>query len=70
MADHNEVVFETEICEHLAANGWLHSANDAGYDRERALFPEDLVAWLEATQPTTYEKALKRPGRWRSSSTC
>src|SRR3954451_15643864 len=62
MADHNEVVFETEICEHLAAHGWLHSANDAGYDRERALFPGDLFAWLETTQPVAYEKALKASG--------
>src|SRR3954452_12909514 len=62
MADHNEVVFETEICEHLAAHGWLCSTNDAGYDRERALFPEDLFAWLMATQPSAYEKALKAAG--------
>src|SRR4051812_32580290 len=62
MADHNEVVFETEICKHLAANGWLYSTNDAGYDRERALFPEDLFAWLEATQSVAYEKALKAAG--------
>lgn len=59
MADHNEIVFETEICAHLEANGWLYSQNDANYDRERALFPDDLFAWLEATQPTAYEKALK-----------
>ncbi|UDY22453.1 type I restriction endonuclease subunit R [Nocardioides sp. Kera G14] len=62
MADHNEVVFETEICEYLEANGWLYSKNDKGYDRERALFPEDVVAWLEATQPAAYEKALKAAG--------
>jgi type I restriction enzyme R subunit len=62
MGDHNEVVFETEICEYLTARGWLYSANDAGYDRERALFPEDLFAWLEVTQPTAYEKALKAAG--------
>ncbi|MCO5968931.1 type I restriction endonuclease subunit R [Actinoallomurus soli] len=62
MADHNEVVFEAEICEHLAAHGWLYSANDTGYDRERALFPEDLFAWLEATQKPAYEKALKAAG--------
>src|SRR4051812_49063092 len=62
MADHNEVVFETEICKHLAANGWLYSTNDAGYDRERALFPEDLFAWLEQTQEPAYEKALKAAG--------
>ncbi|WP_241005170.1 type I restriction endonuclease subunit R [Nocardioides sp. zg-1228] len=55
-------MFETEICDHLAAHGWLYSAKDVGYDRERALFPEDLFAWLEATQPTAYEKALKAAG--------
>jgi len=62
MTDYNEIVFETEICEHLAANGWLYSSSDAGYDRERALFPEDLFAWLGETQPTAYEKALKAAG--------
>ena len=62
MADHNEIVFEFEICAHLAANGWLYSTNDAGYDRERALFPEDLFAWLEETQKPAYDKALKAAG--------
>ncbi|MBE9374596.1 type I restriction endonuclease subunit R [Saccharopolyspora sp. HNM0983] len=62
MADHNEVVFESEICDHLHAHGWLYSENDAGYDRERALFPDDLFAWLEATQKPAYEKALKAAG--------
>src|ERR1700761_4482365 len=62
MADHNEVAFESEICEHLESHGWLYSANDTGYDRERALFPEDLCAWLEETQPTAYGKALTAAG--------
>jgi type I restriction enzyme R subunit len=62
MADHNEAIFEAEICEYLYAHGWLHSGNDAGYDRERALFPGDLYAWLEATQKSSYEKALKAAG--------
>ena len=62
MADHNEVVFESEICVHLEAHGWLYSANDDGYDRERALFPEDLFAWLEQTQQAAYAKALKAAG--------
>jgi type I restriction enzyme R subunit len=53
---HTEVVFENELCEHLAANGWLYSPNDAGYDRERALFPADLFAWLAATQSTEWAK--------------
>lgn len=62
MADHNEVVFESEICAHLEAHGWLYSANDTGYDRERALFPEDLFDWLQETQQAPYEKALKAAG--------
>ncbi|MGW8812998.1 type I restriction endonuclease subunit R [Gordonia terrae] len=62
MADHNEVIFESEICQYLESHGWLYSANDAGYDPERALFPEDLFTWLQGTQPTAYEKALKAAG--------
>ncbi|APH02825.1 restriction endonuclease subunit R [Janibacter indicus] len=62
MADHNEVVFESEICAHLEAHGWLYSKSDQGYDRERALFPADLFAWLEETQPTPFAKALKAAG--------
>ena len=62
MADHNEVVFESEICAHLEAHGWLYAKNDAGYDRERALFPADLFVWLEETQPTPFAKALKAAG--------
>lgn len=49
MADHHEVTFETEVCEHLAANGWLYSPDDTGYDRARALFPDGIRDWLEET---------------------
>jgi type I restriction enzyme R subunit len=62
MADHNEVVFESEICACLEAHGWLYSADDTGYDRERALFAKDLFEWLEETQPTAFAKALKAAG--------
>src|SRR3954464_16088925 len=59
MADHNEIVFESEISEHLAANGWLYSPTDAGYDRELALFPEDVFEWLTDTQPEQLAKRVK-----------
>ena len=59
MADYNEIKFEQEIAEHLAAHGWLYSVNDTGYDRERALFPEDVFGWLEDTQPTELAKVVK-----------
>ena len=59
MALHNEIEFENELCEHLAANGWLYSPNDDGYDQERALFPEDVLGWLQDTQPDELTKVLK-----------
>jgi type I restriction enzyme R subunit len=59
MAQHNEVEFENELCRHLEAHGWLYSADDAGYDRERALFPEDVLGWLEATQPDQLARVVK-----------
>lgn len=59
MGQHNEVTFETELCEHLAQHGWLYSPDDAGYDRQRALYPDDVLAWLEATQPAELAKLIK-----------
>jgi type I restriction enzyme, R subunit len=61
MAQHNEIEFERELAEYLAAHGWLYSANDTGYDRERALFPEDILGWLADTQPEQLAKVVK-PG--------
>lgn len=65
MAEHNERNFEREICQYLEAQGWLYSEHDhdgGEYDRERALFPADLFAWLDETQKTAYAKALKAAG--------
>lgn len=55
----HEKAFEDELCAHLAANGWLYSQSDAGYDRHRALFPEDVFAWLSETQPEELAKKVK-----------
>lgn len=59
---HREVVLEAEICEHLAAHGWLYSPTDAGYDPELALFPEDVFGWLSETQPEQLEKVVRPNG--------
>lgn len=61
MAQEHENVFEAEICEYLAAHGWLYSKNGEGYDKARALFPEDIFGWLEDTQPEELAKVIK-PG--------
>ena len=60
---HKEISFETEICEHLAEHGWLYAEGDAaGYDRARALFPTDVLAWVQATQPKAWETLTKSHG--------
>ncbi|MEI6501416.1 MAG: type I restriction endonuclease, partial [Armatimonadota bacterium] len=56
---HHEVAFESEICEYLAAHGWLYSPTCDGYDRELALFPEDVFGWLAETQPEQLAKRVK-----------
>ncbi|MCV7401286.1 type I restriction endonuclease subunit R [Mycobacterium fragae] len=58
---HHEFSFEVEICQYLEAHGWLYSPTDAGYDRELALFPEDVFGWLAETQPDQLAKRVK-PG--------
>src|SRR5438067_1835000 len=50
------MAFEDDACAHLAAHGWLYSKDDAvAYDRARALFPADLVAWVQTSQPRAWE---------------
>ena len=63
MSIHKEISFEVEICQHLAGNGWLYADGDAAsYDRARALFPADLIAWVQATQPKAWEVLSKNHG--------
>jgi type I restriction enzyme R subunit len=60
---HHEHHFEAEICQHLAANGWLHTEGDAGrFDRANGLFPPDLLAWAEETQPDSFQRLTKTHG--------
>ncbi|PWD51226.1 restriction endonuclease subunit R [Serinibacter arcticus] len=56
---HLESVLENEIVEHLAAHGWLYSPSDEGYDKELALFPEDVLGWLEDSQPVEFAKVVR-----------
>ncbi|MBS1769272.1 MAG: hypothetical protein JSS77_06385, partial [Acidobacteria bacterium] len=52
---HKENVFETEIVEHLTANGWLEGEWQ-NYDREKALYTEDLLWWLREQNPKEWQK--------------
>lgn len=67
MSLHKEIEFERDICAHLAANGWIYAdprnAGDAsGYDTSRALYPDDIIEWLKASQPQSWESLKKSHG--------
>ena len=60
---HKEINFELEICQHLASHGWLYADGDAAsYDRARGVFPADVLAWVQATQPKAWETLTKNHG--------
>jgi type I restriction enzyme R subunit len=60
---HKEINFETEVCEHLAAHGWLYAESDAAnYDRSLTLFPPDVLAWVQEAQPKAWEALTKNHG--------
>jgi len=60
---HTESPFETEICQHLAGNGWIYAEKDAAnYDRPLALYPPDVIAWVRQTDPNAWETLAKNHG--------
>ena len=60
---HREIHLEAEICRHLAQHGWLHDEGDAAlFDRGSGLFLPDLLAWVEATQPESYQRLARTHG--------
>lgn len=55
MAESKESVFQQDIIDDLVASGWL-LGESSQYDQERALFPEDLLSYVQDTQPEQWEK--------------
>jgi type I restriction enzyme, R subunit len=63
MSLHHEIAFEREICEHLGAHGWIdEQGSAAAYDRQLALYPPDLIAWVQEAQPEAWEVLQKNHG--------
>lgn len=58
---HHEIHFEEYIVSKLKAQGWLHGVTDA-YNKEYALYPEDLIAWIQQTQKTKWDKLVAMNG--------
>jgi type I restriction enzyme R subunit len=55
MAETSEKSFENVIESHLLANGYVNVAPE-GFDRERAIFPETVLAFIRETQPQEWAK--------------
>jgi type I restriction enzyme R subunit len=51
----SEAAFETSIEHHLLQHGYVGVDRD-GYDRERAIFPETVLAFVRETQPKEWSK--------------
>lgn len=63
MSLHQEIHFESAICEHLGRHGWLYEEGDAAhYHRQSGLFLPDLLAWIETTQPDAWQALTKTHG--------
>lgn len=51
---HSEAAFETVCEEYLLANGYLKVTSK--YDMQKAIFPEEVIAFIRATQPKEWAK--------------
>jgi type I restriction enzyme, R subunit len=52
---HSETAFETVIEAHLLGHGYVRLDRE-GFDPERAIFPEMVLAFIRETQPAEWEK--------------
>ncbi len=66
---HLEKKFEDELVAHLVDNGWLEG-DQVKYDRDMALYPEDLIGWLQDTQPKELAKLTAFHGKGAERKVC
>lgn len=53
-----ELIFQNEMIAQMVSNGWIVGKGD-GYDRERALYTQDALHFVQTTQPQEWEKFAK-----------
>ena len=51
----NELTFQNDKLKHLVAKDWLLGTSE-NYNRELALYPEDLLGFVQDTQPGQWQK--------------
>ena len=57
-ADAREAAFQQDIIDQMVEGGW-QLGDPVQYDRERALYPSDCLAYVQTTQPKTWAKYEK-----------
>ncbi|MCY3787893.1 MAG: type I restriction endonuclease [Gemmatimonadetes bacterium] len=58
---HTEAAFETVIEAHLLRNGYVRIEGE-GFDRERAIFPDEILSFIRETQPKEWAKLERLHG--------
>lgn len=66
---HKEKQFQIEIVQHLSSTTWIEGSNQK-YDKELALYSDDLLSFIKNTQPQAYEKMAKREGQKTDDVLC
>lgn len=61
MSNTTEATFEHNIEAHLLANGW-GSASSNDYDRDLGLFPDEVIAFVQNSQPKAWKQLIARHG--------
>jgi type I restriction enzyme R subunit len=56
---HTEHAFETAIEHHLISSGGYSAGNRDCFDPERALFPNEVIAFIQQTQPKPWGEIVK-----------
>lgn len=58
---HHEIHLEGHIVNQLVEQGWIEGSTE-GYDTETTLYSEDVLAWIQKSQPKQWEKLQKTHG--------
>jgi type I restriction enzyme R subunit len=61
MGSHKEIVFQDEVVDLLKANGYVERSSQ-NYNRELALYSDDLIGYIKTTSPKAYGKLSKTYG--------
>lgn len=56
MTKHTEQQFEHEIEAYLLTHGGYEQGNPKDYDKQTALFPKDVIAFVQSTQPKIWQR--------------